>query len=359
MKKLGLILICITFSLVAMSQRAVIVFDEKVYDFGKVKEEVGKITHVFEFTNKGNMPLVITRAQASCGCTTPTWTKEPIEPGKRGAVTVTYSTTGRPDTFSKTVTIYSNATEEQSILLIRGEVIPKQEAENNLYPFLMGALKLSSKVVQINNVEKGKTQLRTIDVFNQSRSLIVPKIENLPPYIKAIASPQSLKPNEEGKIAFIFDSKKCREWGPVSNDVYVSINGNKKLNDDFKILILGNVVEDFSRMTMDQRRKAPIIEIPEKTLNLGVLGTDSKKSGAINVLNKGQNSLEFRRIVNTNNEFTVSMSNNSIGGGKSGVINVNLDTKGLVAGDYKKSFLIQTNDPQSSSLILIVSWRVK
>jgi hypothetical protein len=343
----------------AMSQKAVIVFDEKSFDFGKVKEEVGKITHVFYFTNKGNTALVINSAKATCGCTTPIWTKEPVEPGKKGSVTVTYTTIGRPDTFSKTVTIYSNATEEQSVLLIRGEVLPKQDVENNPYPFIIGALKLSSKVIQINNVEKGKTQLRTIDIMNQSKSVIVPKIENLPSYIKTIVSPQSLKPNEEGKIAFTFDSKKCRLWGPVSNDVYVSINGNKKLSDEYKILILGNVIEDFSRMTMDQKRKAPILEMPERTLNFGTLDINSKKSGVFNVFNKGLNLLEFRRIVNLNNEFAVSTPNNSIGGGKSGVINVNLDTKGLGVGDYKKSFLIQTNDPESSSIILIVSWTVK
>jgi hypothetical protein len=69
--------------------------------------------------------LVVNRVQASCGCTTPVWTKEPIEYGKKGEVTVTYNTTGRPGAFTKTITVYSNDTVNQAILIIRGEVIPK------------------------------------------------------------------------------------------------------------------------------------------------------------------------------------------------------------------------------------------
>jgi hypothetical protein len=70
--------------------------------------------------------LVINRVQASCGCTTPTWTKEPIEPGKSGSIVVTYNPLGRPGIFVKTITVYSNATDEQTVLIIKGDVIPKQ-----------------------------------------------------------------------------------------------------------------------------------------------------------------------------------------------------------------------------------------
>lgn len=124
MKKYSLLIACLMFSLVAMSQKAVINFDVKEHDFGKINEKDGNVTYVFVFTNKGNAPLVINRVQASCGCTTPTWTKEPIEAGKKGIIKVTYNTAGRPGVFTKTITVYTNDAQEQTVLLIRGEVIP-------------------------------------------------------------------------------------------------------------------------------------------------------------------------------------------------------------------------------------------
>jgi len=119
-----MLLVCLVFSLAAMAQKPVISFDVKEHDFGKINEKDGSVTYVFNFTNKGNAPLVVNRVQASCGCTTPTWSKEPIEPGKKGAITVTYNTANRGGMFTKTITVYSNDALEQTVLIIKGEVIP-------------------------------------------------------------------------------------------------------------------------------------------------------------------------------------------------------------------------------------------
>jgi len=124
MKKYSLLFVCMLFSLVAMCQKPVIGFEVKEHDFGKINEKDGPVTYVFSFINKGASPLVVSKVQASCGCTTPTWSKEPIEAGKKGAITVTYNTANRPGNFTKTITVYSNDALEQSVLIIRGEVIP-------------------------------------------------------------------------------------------------------------------------------------------------------------------------------------------------------------------------------------------
>lgn len=229
MKKLSVLLACLTITVMAMAQKPVISFDEKSYDFGKVKEDDGKVTHVFEFVNKGDAPLVINRAQAQCGCTTPQWTKEPIEPGKRGSITAIYSTQGRPGPFTKTITVYSNATDEQIQLTIRGEVIPKAVgAPTSEYPVKIDGLELKAKVVQMNNIEKGKVQNRSLEIKNASSAPLAVKLLDLPAYITYSVSPSVLKPNEEGKIDFEFNSKKCAQWGPVAVNSYISLNGEKK-----------------------------------------------------------------------------------------------------------------------------------
>lgn len=95
---------------------------EESHDFGKIQEDGGKVSHAFVIKNEGTQPLVITRVIASCGCTSPSWTTEPIAPGKTGEVLVTYDPQGRPGPFAKTVSIYSNGKRGSQVLTIRGEV---------------------------------------------------------------------------------------------------------------------------------------------------------------------------------------------------------------------------------------------
>lgn len=101
-------------------------FRKTVHDFGSVKED-GKITTVFEFTNMGRSPLIVNKVNASCGCTTPSFTQEPILPGKKGKIDVAYNTVGRPGTFAKTITVYTNVPDTIYVLTIKGTVIPKKQ----------------------------------------------------------------------------------------------------------------------------------------------------------------------------------------------------------------------------------------
>ena len=104
-------------------------FDTEVHDFGSIKEGV-QAEHTFKFTNTGKEPLVITNVQASCGCTTPTWSKEPIKPGAQGSVTAIYNSKGRPGNFNKAVTVTSNAKTAQKVLFIKGNVEAAAAAES-------------------------------------------------------------------------------------------------------------------------------------------------------------------------------------------------------------------------------------
>ncbi len=109
-------------SLSAQEKQAVISAKETIFDFGTIKEVDGKVTHAFVIENTGDGPLVMTRVIASCGCTTPEWTKEPIAPGKTGDVNITYNPAGRPGPFVKTISIYSNGKKGSYILTIKGKV---------------------------------------------------------------------------------------------------------------------------------------------------------------------------------------------------------------------------------------------
>jgi hypothetical protein len=101
---------------------AKIAFKEETYNFGEIPEGP-QVTHEFKFTNTGKEPLILSNVRASCGCTTPSWPKEPVLPGKDAAILVTYNTQGRPGNFSKVITITSNADQPSRVIDIKGEVI--------------------------------------------------------------------------------------------------------------------------------------------------------------------------------------------------------------------------------------------
>ena len=129
MKKLSLIvLFTVLVSGIAFAQqKPEMEFKKTEHNFGTIKEEIGSVSTQFEFTNTGKSPLIIQRVSASCGCTTPTYTKEPILPGNKGTVSATYSTVRRPGTFSKNITVYTNVPDTVYVLTIKGTVTPKQE----------------------------------------------------------------------------------------------------------------------------------------------------------------------------------------------------------------------------------------
>ena len=114
----------VAFNIMAAGKGAEMTFNEKTHDFGTIKEANGPVTHTFEFTNTGGEPLVIINVNASCGCTRPEYPKEPIMPGKKGKVKVTFNPAGRPGEFSKDVKLRTNG-DKRPILRITGTVIPK------------------------------------------------------------------------------------------------------------------------------------------------------------------------------------------------------------------------------------------
>ncbi len=105
----------------AKADVAVATVDNLIFDFGKIKVGI-PATHKFIFTNTGKIPIVITNAQPSCGCTTPDWTHDPIPPGGQGFVQATYNAAS-VGAFDKKVTVTANVDTGVIMLSIRGEVI--------------------------------------------------------------------------------------------------------------------------------------------------------------------------------------------------------------------------------------------
>ena len=107
-------------------------FESKVVDYGKIEHNADGVRK-FVFTNNGTEPLIIKNAKGSCGCTVPTWPKEPIVPGATAEIGVKYAT-NRVGKFTKTITLTTNADKKPVILTVKGEVNPPVQAKEETAP---------------------------------------------------------------------------------------------------------------------------------------------------------------------------------------------------------------------------------
>lgn len=128
MKKLALYMFMLVLSIgyVSAQGKADIKFDKTSHNFGTFSENDPVVSCVFTFTNVGDAPLIIHQAVASCGCTVPEYTQEPVLPGKTGTVKITYNGTGKyPGHFKKSITLRTNAKTEMMRLFVEGDMTPK------------------------------------------------------------------------------------------------------------------------------------------------------------------------------------------------------------------------------------------
>lgn len=124
-----------TGEVVADGPTASIKFEEEEFDFGTINQN-DIVEHTYQFTNTGDVPLIIENASASCGCTVPDWPKEPIAPGATSQINVKFDSKGKQGVQNKQITIRANTNPNFTKVTLKGNVLtaengPKASADNH------------------------------------------------------------------------------------------------------------------------------------------------------------------------------------------------------------------------------------
>lgn len=354
MKKISSILVLLSFVLAVGAQNAKpsLQFEKKIHDFGSVKEDGGVVAYTFEFTNKGASPLVIHSVRASCGCTTPEWTRTPIQPGGKGTLKATFDPRNRPGNFNKSITVTSNAENASEILRITGRVEEKTRTVADNYPRDLGNVRLTSSHLSFTRVEPNTQKEATLGIINASDKPANITFSRVPAHITIAAEPATLSPGAEGKIVATYDASKISDWGFVVDQVYIAVNGEQP--KDSRLSVSATIEEDYSSYSQEQLASAPDIQFRETSFDFGEVKQGEKVEHTFQVRNEGKSNLVLRK-VRTSCGCTASKPDKEvIQPGESANIPVSFNTRGR-NGRQNQSITVYSNDPKKSTMLLRIS----
>lgn len=354
MKRLAFLILSVGLfaGLTAQNAKPVISFEKKVHDFGEIKEDGGSVSYVFEFTNNGAQPLVIHTVRTSCGCTSPEWTRTPIQPGGKGTVKATFDPRNRPGNFNKSITITSNAEQPTETLRIIGNVLPRAQTVEDIYPRQMGDIRLRSSHLSFTRVEPGATKSESLEVINTSSNAVTVTFFRVPPHITIKMEPEILQPGAKGSIVAQFDAGKKDDWGFVVDQVFIVLNGVQ--DNQNRISLSATIEEDYSKWDSEKMANAPDILFSETAFDFGEVKSGDKVNHTFKVSNNGKSPLILRKVKASCGCTASQPDKTTILPGETANIAVSFDTRGR-NGRQNQSITVYSNDPRKSTMLLRIS----
>lgn len=332
----------------------VIEFEKTTHDFGTVNEE-GAITYEFKFTNKGTAPLTITSVRASCGCTTPGWTKEAVMPGKTGVVTAQYNTVNRPGVFNKNLTVISNTEPAMTMLYIKGNVLPKVKTPEELYPRKMGNIRTFSDHIYLGRVTTKEPFVKEVTLFNAGQEPVTFSAPDLPKHIEVSFSPQTVRPNEKSILKMTYHAGKRNELGPVDDQLTVVTN---EPSDNKKVFqVSADINEYYPLLSGEEAANAPKLSLGKSIVDLGSVKANTPETAEIEITNNGKQELTVKKIRSGAAYITVKPANMQIKAGQTAKVKITYKSDGKMGLD-NQFIWIYSNDPAQPTQTLTVKANV-
>ncbi len=299
-KLLGITMISLLMTLNVLAQTgAKIQFEKTRHDFGTFQETDGIQHYQFKFTNTGNVPLVINDVKASCGCTTPNWTKEPIPPKKSGFVKVSFDPKNRPGPFNKSITVSSNTKPASTILYIVGKVIERKRTEADFYKFSLNGLKMKSNHFAMTKMTVSEVKSEPLELYNTTTKPMVVEFDRIPKYIEFEKTKIKLAPRAKTYIEVTYNAKAKKDYGFLTDDIPVIVNGQR--NGNGYLRVSAEIYDDFSKMTEKQKNEAGRMTFEKKIHDMGTVKQRGKGAGSVEFdfpfQNTGNTALKIRKIA--------------------------------------------------------------
>ena len=263
-------------------------FREETFDFGMVVEEAGSVTHEFLFTNNSGRPVKITNVQASCGCTTPAWTKDAIAPGKTGFIQASYNPKGRPGYFNKSLTVTTDLDSSPIILQIKGQVrVPGDAALTTEFQVANGNWRLKSGSFNLGKVYlKDEFMSRDFMIVNAGSTAVTYLDKYIgPSYIKIDVTPKTLQPGEKGNVKVSYNGKMKGKYGFQSDNMELLTDDEQNPTKSFSVY--ATLEDNFKDLKPEDVARAPQLRIQTTSFDLGKIRPNATSVQEVAIINTG------------------------------------------------------------------------
>lgn len=330
-------------------------FDETIYVFGPVKEEGGPVSNDFKFVNTGKGPLRIKNVLTSCGCTTPKWSQDPINPGESGFIKAIFDPKNRPGHFSRTLTVITNGTPESVILTVEGDVVSGANQMNALFPGVSGNLRFTGTELVLPGIKEDKIDTVWLGVFNSTDKTIFIRNVITPLQMRVEQKTYLLAAGQGDNIMMTYNAALVKDLGQKTNDIVLLTSDDSVSAKTIKIR--ANIIQNFDKLTPEQRQNAPVIAFDKTEADLGELYQGETGTHTFEITNKGKSDLVIRKIYSASGAMSAKIADMTIKKGKKAKIAVSFNTKGL-RGAAQDAIQLTVNDPKQPYIMLKLKAKV-
>lgn len=339
-------LLVFVFSVSVAQQAKQLNFREETHDFGVVDENKGPVTHEFVFTNNSPRPVKILKVQASCGCTTPGWSKEVIPPGKQGFIQASYDPKGRPGFFSKSLTVTTDLEAAPVILQIKGQVTNDAKPAPSDYPVAKGNLRTKTSSFNMGRVFlKDEYVVREFPIMNAGAEAInfSGKFVN-PSYIIVDVQPRSLAPGEKGIVKVSYNGALKKQYGFQSDNI--EIESDDKVQPKKSFSVYATLEDFFPQMTAAELSNAAELTFESQTIDFGNVNGDAPTEKEVRLSNTGKKELLLKSIQPNCSCVTATASKTSLKPGESATVKITFIPQER-SGTQNKAITFYSNDPKN------------
>jgi hypothetical protein len=349
-----LLAVFITASVIANAQS--IYFPVSKFNFGRVNEDKGRVSHVFKYVNTGKKPLKILNVHTTCGCTSPEWTRKDVQPGDTGQILVVFDPDNKVGDFSKDLNILTNGNPAQVSVTVEGYVhSPKREIDA-MFPAQIGNLSFSAGELNLPAKKENKVDSVWLGIFNSSdQPIMIYAFGNAKSaLVKAVPPSLSIGTRAGKNVLFLYDGSLAGGLGKRVDTIIIQTNDRDVPTK--QIVIKANIVQNFDNLTPEQKANAPVVDIKQTEADLGQLYQGETGTFTFTITNTGKSDLIVRKVA-TDCKCITSVIPAPVKKGAKGKVVVSFNSKGRHR-DVVETFTLITNDPKNPEITLTLKAKV-
>lgn len=320
-------------------------FDKVTHNFGDILLNSGPVSCEFTVTNTSNKPVVIYNVVTSCGCTDVKWTREPIRPGQKGKISVTYSNDEGAYPFDKSVTAYISDIKKPVILKLRGISVEKKKPLAELYPVHYGPMGIRESLNKCGNLEQGGTKSEVVMIANLADSPLEVSFKDVTENLSLNVVPNPIPAKSTAELTYTVKADRT-VWGKNTYYATPVLNGKTYINleGDDHLGFWAFTKENFSRLTDEQRDSGPRPKFETSTFSFGKIRRGEEVHAEFTFKNEGKRDFCVYRV----NADACKWSHSTIpvaAPGEEVTFRVHLDTSRMPVGEALTIVTLTTNSP--------------